>query len=332
VNVRRGGLCSPLAVCCAVVVMAARGGAGLTADFSAAPSGLAITGLRQDLPMMPAPPNAVSLPAAPLTRMMAVGIFDPRNLTPRQQHALAGVMNLNVPMVAIRGYHRTPLQIVAAEYLATLPPDSAASAIQHETPLVAWDGRLHFLPVTRVPVAAGAALLLATDQNVTEPWFNKHIAGQRWAKSLANATNDLGGWEGIAIVGGLYLLGDSKGKQTAKLALSAVAGAALTTEALKTAFGRMRPFQSRDSDFVPFSGSASMPSGHSAQAFALATVMAHQYPKHKWLYYALAAATAFARVQKQQHFLSDVFVGGAIGIDSAHEQLEDGAHILNWRF
>ena len=60
------------------------------------------------------------------------------------------------------------------------------------------------------------------------------------------------------------------GRLAASLAL-----AGLTVQAAKYAFGRPRPEQSLDADgYSPFSGQASLPSGHSAMAFALATSLA----------------------------------------------------------
>jgi undecaprenyl-diphosphatase len=75
-----------------------------------------------------------------------------------------------------------------------------------------------------------------------------------------------------------------------------------------------------------------MPSGHATAAFAMATVLADRHPKQKWLFYTLAASVAFARIQKERHFLSDVFVGGAIGMYGARRVLANEDQILTWRF
>jgi membrane-associated phospholipid phosphatase len=60
-----------------------------------------------------------------------------------------------------------------------------------------------------------------------------------------------------------------------------------------------------------------MPSGHAIAAFSVATVMARRYGKqHKWLpfvAYGLAGVVGFSRMSLSAHYLSDVFVGGALG-------------------
>jgi membrane-associated phospholipid phosphatase len=51
-------------------------------------------------------------------------------------------------------------------------------------------------------------------------------------------------------------------------------------------------------------------------AFSLATVVARRYGKHRWVpytAYGLAALVGFSRITLSAHFLSDVFMGGALG-------------------
>jgi membrane-associated phospholipid phosphatase len=95
-----------------------------------------------------------------------------------------------------------------------------------------------------------------------------------------------------------------------------VAGA--FTQALKIGVGRARPeFSGNDIDtFTPFTLSDnhnSFPSGHTAVAFSIAAALAEDV-HGKWgrrLLYAGATVTAFARVNNDKHWLSDV-VGGAM--------------------
>jgi hypothetical protein len=99
------------------------------------------------------------------------------------------------------------------------------------------------------------------------------------------------------------------------LAASVIAGG-IVTPTLKFAAGRLRPNQTeRTFDFRPFSNHQSFPSGHSTQAFAIATVVAQHY--HEWwqqsLAYGSAATVAVARVQQNAHYVSDVVAGAAIG-------------------
>ncbi len=57
----------------------------------------------------------------------------------------------------------------------------------------------------------------------------------------------------------------------------------------------------------------SFPSAHTATAVAFAAALAHQFPRAKWLCYALAALVGLQRIESGQHFASDVLVGAAVG-------------------
>ncbi len=70
---------------------------------------------------------------------------------------------------------------------------------------------------------------------------------------------------------------------------------------------------------VTLTGHASFPSGHSASAFALATLLS-LFDKNKnrsYLYLLLAASVAYSRIYLAQHFLQDVFWGSVDGFVSA---------------
>jgi membrane-associated phospholipid phosphatase len=119
---------------------------------------------------------------------------------------------------------------------------------------------------------------------------------------------------------------DSKMKGTALLAGEAVADSEILAFVLKDAFNRVRPasiaptanfsdswFESRGS---LLSSNGSMPSGHTIAAFSVATVVARRYGNHRWVPYAsygIATLVGFSRVTLSAHFVSDVFVGAALG-------------------
>ncbi len=136
---------------------------------------------------------------------------------------------------------------------------------------------------------------------------------------------------GTAIVPvSLYATGlfakDNKMKGTALLAGEAVADSEILAFVLKGAFKRVRPasiaptanfwdswFESRGS---LLSGNGGMPSGHTIAAFSVATIVARRYGNHRWVpyvSYGLAAVVGFSRLTLSAHFVSDVFVGAALG-------------------
>ena len=134
----------------------------------------------------------------------------------------------------------------------------------------------------------------------------------------------------IAAPVSLYAIGlirkDPKMQRTALLAGEAVADVEILTTVLKDATKRVRPadfpahgnlsdswFESSGSCLR---GNGSFPSGHTIAAFSVATVIARRYGNHRWVPYAaygMAALVGFSRLSLSAHFLSDVFVGGALG-------------------
>jgi membrane-associated phospholipid phosphatase len=131
-----------------------------------------------------------------------------------------------------------------------------------------------------------------------------------------------------AIPASLYAIGlmrkDSKMQRTALLAGEALADTAIVQTALKDALRRVKParypnsgwFDSKGPPTAYLRGNGSFPSGHSMAAFSVATIMARQYRNHRWVpyvAYGLASAVGFSRLTLNVHFLSDIFMGGAIG-------------------
>lgn len=68
-------------------------------------------------------------------------------------------------------------------------------------------------------------------------------------------------------------------------------------------------------DGVSLANNSSFPSGHTATAFAIATVMAIMIKNKNWQWLILPAAllVGYSRIYLAQHFLSDVLVGLVIG-------------------
>lgn len=99
------------------------------------------------------------------------------------------------------------------------------------------------------------------------------------------------------------------------LAASIIASG-LITPAVKFAVGRERSSSNQGAfRFKPFSNNNSFPSGHATQAFAVATVIAENYPCW-WvdtLAYGSAALVGYARIEQDAHFASDVVAGAIIG-------------------
>ena len=104
------------------------------------------------------------------------------------------------------------------------------------------------------------------------------------------------------------------------LTLESAILATAATEGLKYATGRVRPDDAKnqyDWDGPTSKANTAFPSGHASKAFSVASVIsetyAGDYPWVPWIAYPLATGTALARIDKERHWASDVFVGAAIG-------------------
>lgn len=128
------------------------------------------------------------------------------------------------------------------------------------------------------------------------------------------------GTAGLLAAGGLVLQRRDWTRTSVRVVEALVYTKAVTGFA-KSAINRSRPFASRDpstADPGAFSGAhekLSMPSGHTARAFAVASVLAHQ--SGRWYVsgpaYGMAASVGLERVRSGDHWLTDVMVGGTLG-------------------
>lgn len=91
---------------------------------------------------------------------------------------------------------------------------------------------------------------------------------------------------------------------------------------LKFAVGRRRPDGSNHRSF---------PSGHSANAFALATTLArHRSSMTAIPIYGLATIVPISRIHHGRHFISDVIAGSSLGIAAGLAVSADQARPLSW--
>jgi membrane-associated phospholipid phosphatase len=128
----------------------------------------------------------------------------------------------------------------------------------------------------------------------------------------------------------MYAIGlirkDTKMTHTALFAGEAVIDAEILTTVLKDITKRERPAAvAAKGNFADtwfegggsiIRGDGSFPSGHTIAAFSVATIIARRYGNHRWVPYAaysMAAVVGFSRLSLSSHFLSDVFLGGALG-------------------
>jgi membrane-associated phospholipid phosphatase len=164
-----------------------------------------------------------------------------------------------------------------------------------------------------VPIGGFSAALFATDAD-----FSKRLSTDPQTISHYKTLSDAGVAGLIGGAGGLWVLGHVKHNEhwseTGLLSGEAALNSLLAVEAMKYSLRRERPFQG-DGTGPFFQGGTSFPSEHAAAAWAVAGVIAHEYPGPltKIAVYGLASLVTISRVRAKQHFNSDVFIGGLIG-------------------
>src|SRR4029077_6990064 len=163
------------------------------------------------------------------------------------------------------------------------------------------------------PLAAATAGFFATDRAVPAALPSDPNKLNRYVK-----VSDYGLYSAIGAGGGLYIWGklshNDHQRETGILAGEAAIDSLAVDTSLKYSFGRDRPFQQQGMGNF-FQHGDSFPSDHSAMAWSIASVIAHEYPGPltQVAVYGLATAVSASRVLGKQHFPSDVVVGAAIG-------------------
>ena len=138
---------------------------------------------------------------------------------------------------------------------------------------------------------------------------------------IAKVIEEFGFVPSFGIMGAFYLggamLDNYKAKSVAMDAFAAsLVSAGIITSSLKVIVGRSRPEDDMGTyKFQPFGWNFSFPSGHTTQAFSLASVIAEHYDEW-WIdaiSYGIAGGVGLARVEQGAHFPSDVIAGALIG-------------------
>src|SRR5258708_5163227 len=165
------------------------------------------------------------------------------------------------------------------------------------------------------PLGLATAGLIATDQSTGDEIAEstRQLNASRFVSYAGSAY----GAGGVAVT--FYLFGrtrhNRRARETGILGAEALINSAIVVTALKEITQRSRPRSGKSrSDF--FDGGSSFPSGHSIEAWSIATVIANEYHDHRLVHvaaYGIAGAVSVARFTGEKHYLSDVLVGSAMG-------------------
>ena len=173
----------------------------------------------------------------------------------------------------------------------------------------------HVMKKYGLPFLIISGAMIATDAH-TAHWFANSNNQVVWAGRVSQigAPYTVAGFSAAT-----YLIGRATSnrhvQETGFLSLEAVAESEFITLVIKEITQRERPIQgSRHIGF--WEGGTSFPSGHASGSFAVAAVFAYEYRDHIAIpiaAYTLASMVDVSRMGARQHWLSDLFVGSAVG-------------------
>jgi membrane-associated phospholipid phosphatase len=159
------------------------------------------------------------------------------------------------------------------------------------------------------------AALIATDANTSKqlPNSSEQVSVSIWT-SRFGAEYTLIPLAATFYIGGK--LGDNpRARDTARLGIEALADAEITVNILKTVTQRPRPTE-KDGQGHFWDGGDSFPSGHAINSWALATIVAHEFPRPRIIpitAYGLATVVIASRFAGRRHFASDAVLGAGMG-------------------
>ncbi len=164
-----------------------------------------------------------------------------------------------------------------------------------------------------MPFVAFTGVLFASDS-----WISNQVPDSPGQLKRSQNFSNYGLVALAGAAGGGYLWGrithNDHLQETGLLSSEAAINSLFVTTALGYATQRPRPIDANGNSSF-FHGGSSFPSDHSAIAWSIASVVAHEYPGPltKLFVYGLASGITVSRVTSKQHYASDAFVGSALG-------------------
>lgn len=148
---------------------------------------------------------------------------------------------------------------------------------------------------------------------------NTHLDG--FLKHVSNSAGPVAFGLPVVMFGLSYLMKDTLTRKRSLYIGASVLTAVVITNILKYSIDRTRPFETYSFiEKMTGGGSPSFPSGHTSDAFSLATALSIVYPK--WYVvvpaYAWAMTVGYSRMALGVHYPGDVLAGALIGAGSAY--------------
>lgn len=122
----------------------------------------------------------------------------------------------------------------------------------------------------------------------------------------------------------LMAYGGDAHRDTGRLLTSTFISTGVIVWGMKEIIGRKRPLDD--------ASNPAFPSGHTAYAFAGATLLGNRYPKLRIPLYIGAGLVGFTRIYLGRHYASDVIAGAAVGTLTGALVSRHRGTLLEWRF
>ena len=123
----------------------------------------------------------------------------------------------------------------------------------------------------------------------------------------------------------LMAYGNDERRETGRLLTSTFISTGVLVWGIKEIIGRKRPLDEEV-------GNPAFPSGHTAYAFAGATLLGNRYPKLRIPLYIGAGLVGITRIYLGRHYASDVIAGAAVGTITGALVSRHSGTLLEWRF
>jgi hypothetical protein len=205
-----------------------------------------------------------------------------------------------------------PLRVTQTEPVSA-PPTAAPSASAVEVPAAvqleavepttAENEPTSVLRQPHAECGVGAGFLNQLDHQICKPgtWDNSFF--EQAGRDLGSPFTLVGGTAAYALTG--LANGDKEQVETAGIMSLGLIGTSATVQGLKLLTGRTRPDGSDE---------ASFPSGHTANTFLVAAVLAHEYGgATAAVSYGAASFVGASRIFGGRHHFTDVLAGAVIG-------------------
>jgi len=170
-------------------------------------------------------------------------------------------------------------------------------------------------------IAVTVALMLLVDIPVARFICENMQESPAWIESVLDGARHYGQAFSALLIFLVMLSLDRRRRSAAFILVVAILATAAVSTLAKPIASRARPYIYFETGrmwwFLKGFGRSdycSLPSAHTASAFALSAALSRNYPRGAWVFFLAAGLCGMSRIIDVQHYASDVFLGAVIGL------------------